>query len=73
MSRKRQTEPGVPFQTIEATARLTGLSRDFVRRGVKAGEIPAIRSGNSSNAPYLVDVVLFLEQLHRVAAEGVRT
>lgn len=72
MSRMRQSESGAPFQTIEVTARITGLSRDYIRRGVKAGEIPAIRSGNSSNAPYLVDTVLFLEQLHRVAAQGVR-
>lgn len=71
MGRKRLTDIGAPFRTIDETARITGLSRDYIRRGVKAGEIPAIRSGNSSNAPYLVDTVLFLEQLHRVAAEGV--
>ena len=71
--KRRQTDPDAPFQTIEVAARVTGLSRDFIRRGVKAGEIPAIRSGSSSNAPYLVDTVLFLEQLHREASEGVRT
>lgn len=70
--RRRQTEQGAPFKTIEATARITGLSRDFIRRGVKAGTIPAIRAGGGSNAPYLVDTVLFLEQLHQAAAEGVR-
>ena len=69
--RRRKSEPGVPFQTIEATARLTGLSRDFIRRGVKAGSIPAIKAGSSSNAPYLVDTVLFLDQLHAAAAKGV--
>lgn len=72
MGRMRQAESGAPFQTIAETARITGLSRDYIRRGVKAGEIPAIRSGSSNNAPFLVDTVLFLEQLHRVAAEGVR-
>lgn len=69
--RRRQTEQGAPFQTIEAVSRLTGLSRDYIRRGVKAGEIPAIRAGTSNNAPYLVDTVLFLEKLHQAAAKGV--
>ena len=70
---RRKADLDAPFQTIEVTARITGLSRDFIRRGVKAGEIPAIRSGSRSNAPYMVDTVLFLEQLHREAAQGVRT
>lgn len=72
MSRRRQTESNAPFQTIDATARLTGLSRDYIRRGVKAGEIPAIRTGSGSNAAYMVDVGLFLDQLHRAAGEGIR-
>lgn len=72
MSRRRQTESNAPFQTIDATARLTGLSRDYIRRGVKAGEIPAIRTGNGSNAAYMIDTTLFLEQLHRAAGEGIR-
>ena len=71
--KRRQTDSDAPFRTIEDTARMTGLSRDYIRRGVKAGEIPAIRSGSSSNAPYLVDTVLFLAQLHHEASEGVRT
>ncbi len=69
--RRRQTEQEAPFKTIEATARITGLSRDYIRRGVKAGTIPAIKAGSSSNAPYLVDTVLFLDQLHQAAAKGV--
>ena len=72
MSRRRQTESDAPFQTIDATARLTGLSRDYIRRGVKAGEIPAIRTGGGSNAAYMIDTALFLEQLHRAAGEGIR-
>ena len=72
MGRKRLTDTKAPFRTIDDTARITGLSRDYIRRGVKAGTIPAIKAGSGSNAPYLVDTVLFLEQLHRVAAEGVR-
>ncbi len=70
MGRRRRTESGAPFQTIEATARITGFSQVYIRRGVKSGDIPAIRAGSSSNAPYLVDVERFLEQLHREAARG---
>lgn len=71
MPRRRMIDAATPFRTIDATARMTGLSRDFIRRGVKAGKIPAIRAGNSNNAPYLVDTVLFLDQLHAAAAKGV--
>jgi len=73
MSRRRQTESDAPFQTIDATARMTGLSRDYIRRGVKAGEIPAIKAGGGSNAPYMIDTALFLERLHRAAEQGART
>jgi excisionase family DNA binding protein len=73
MSRRRQTESNAPFQTIDATARLTGLSRDYIRRGVKCGEIPAIKAGSGSNAPYMIDTALFLERLHRAAEQGART
>ena len=72
MSRRRQTESNAPFQTIDATARLTGLSRDYIRRRVKAGEIPAIRTGSGSNAAYMIDTALFLDQLHRAAEQGAR-
>ena len=70
MPRKTEFDAAAPFQTIDATARITGLSRDFIRRGVKAGSIPAIKAGSGSNAPYLVDTVLFLDQLHREASKG---
>ncbi len=72
MSRRRRTESYAPFQTIDATARLTGLSRDYIRRGVKAGEISAIKAGSGSNAPYMIDTALFLDQLDRAAGEGIR-
>ena len=73
MSKQRRIESGAPFQTIDATARITGLSRGYIRRAVKAGEIPAIKVGSGNNAPYLIDTVLFMEQLHRTAAEGVKS
>lgn len=69
---RRKTESGAAFQTIDATSRLTGLSRDYIRRGVKAGEIPAIRTGSGSNAAYMVDVERFLDQLHAAAEERAR-
>ena len=71
MPRRSVFDAAAPFKTIDATARMTGLSRDFIRRGVKSGSIPAIKAGSSSNAPYLVDTVLFLDQLHQAAAKGV--
>ncbi len=61
-----------PFQSINDTARLTGMSRDFIRRGVKAGTIPAIRTGSGSTAAYMIDVERFLMQLHRAAEQGAR-
>ncbi len=69
MSRKRQIEYAAPFQTIDATARITGLSRDYIRRGVKAGEIPAIKIGSGAGV-YMIDTTLFLDKLHRAAAEN---
>ncbi len=72
MSSRIPIEQSAPFQTINETARLTGLSRDYIRRNAKAGVIPAIKVGNGSNATYMIDTVLFLEQLHCEAEKGVR-
>ena len=71
MSRRRQAESNAPFKTINATAQITGLSRDYIRRGAKAGTIPAIRTGSGSTAAYMIDTELFLAQLHRAAEQGV--
>lgn len=68
--RSRQTDGNAPFMTIDATARITGLSRDFIRRGVKSGMIPAIRTGSGRTAAYMIDTELFLEQLHSAAKQG---
>ena len=70
MSRKRiQNNNDAPFRTIDETSRLTGLSRDYIRRGVRAGTIPAIKIGSGAGV-YMVDTVQFLERLHSAAAEG---
>ena len=53
----------VPYRSINDTARLTGLSRDYIRRGVRSGAIPAIRVGTGSNARYMVDFTRFLARL----------
>ena len=68
--RRRAVEAAAPFQSIGATSRATGLSQDFIRRGVRAGTIPAIRAGSGSNAPWMIDVEAFLAQLHAEAAGG---
>lgn len=69
--KKRLTDCNVPYQTIDATARLTGLSRDYIRRGVKNGKIPFIRASESGNSAYMINVPLFLSQLEREAAGNV--
>lgn len=66
--KKRVVEAGAPFCTIFEASRRTGLSQDYIRRGVRAGTIPAIRAGSAGNAPYLVDCEAFLDQLHAAAA-----
>lgn len=68
--KRLKNEGNVPFQTIDATARLTGLSRDYIRRGVRSGRIPFIRATASGNSAYMVNVPLFLSQLEREAAEN---
>lgn len=59
---KRKIDLTAPFQTIEAASRLTGLSRDYLRKGVRAGKIPFIRAGGG-NCPYMINVPLLMRQL----------
>lgn len=58
----------VTYQSINDTAKETGLSRWFLRAGVKAGTIPHIQSGNK----VLVNVPLMLEKLAEEAAASVQ-
>ena len=70
---RRQTDLTAPYQTIERTSRLTGLSRDYIRRGVRAGTIPYIRSGGGNgNSAYMVNVPLFLRQLEEAATDNLK-
>ena len=49
------------FMSIPETAKYTGLAACYIRKGVKAGEIPAINAGKK----YLVNVPLMLEKLNK--------
>lgn len=72
---KRTVDFTAPFQTIDNASRITGMSRDFIRKGVRNGRIPFIRSGGANgNSAYMVNVPLFLQQLEaesRAAMLGV--
>lgn len=48
---------GAPFQGMEETRRLTGLSRNNLYEGAKNGTYPAIKSGNRIlfNVPALLE------------------
>lgn len=66
MSRRNNRNEG-RFKTVDETARVTGLSRCYIRQEAKAGRIPHIRGGGS-NAPYMIDIPQFLAQLQAEAA-----
>ncbi|MCD8100874.1 MAG: helix-turn-helix domain-containing protein [Oscillospiraceae bacterium] len=57
MAEYRQTT--VPFMSINATAAVTGLSRNFIRTGCIDGKIPHVKSG----CKYLVNVPKLLAML----------
>lgn len=58
--------PVAPLQTIDNAARLTGMSRCFIRKGCRDGSIPCVMSGNR----YMVHLPRFLELLDRMSKEG---
>lgn len=49
------------YMTIKETNAVTGLSISFLRKGVKAGTIPHIMSGNV----YMINVPKMLETLEQ--------
>lgn len=49
----------VPFMKIKDACAVTGLSQYFLRRGVRDGSIPHIKSGPT----YYINVPALLEQL----------
>ena len=56
------------FKTINETAKMTGLSRTYIRTGCKNGSIPCIRLGSGTNAVYKIHVAQFCEMLEKQAA-----
>lgn len=63
MARPKKPDPAAPFQPLRAAAEMTGLSHYYIRNGVIAGTIPAIRMGRD----WRVNMPLFLDQLNREA------
>lgn len=53
--------------TIRELSKSLGIPETYIRRGVKAGTIPFIQSGNRA----LINVPLFLKQLDRESMEGI--
>lgn len=43
--RKKPYDRNAPFQKITDACRTTGLSRDYLRNGVRNGTIPSVKSG----------------------------
>lgn len=58
------TEIKTPFKKIPEACRVTGLSQYFLRRGVRNGTIPHVKSGST----YYVDVPALLEKLRKEGA-----
>ena len=59
MSRKKTFDREAIFQPINCAAEITGLSRQYIRKGILDGTIPHMMVG----ADYRVHMPLFLEQL----------
>lgn len=59
------------FVTINEAAKLTGLSRGYIRQGCRDGLFPAIRVGGSArNAKYLLNFAQFLQILESMTGSG---
>lgn len=59
MGNKAVQNDSAPFQSIADAARITGLSRYYLRTGCKSGDIPHILSGKK----YLINVPALLKKL----------
>lgn len=56
-----------PLQDIDNTARLSGMSRCFIRKGCRDGSIPCVMSGNK----YMVNFPMFMEMLNSASRKAV--
>ena len=61
MSRKRTIDPSARYQSVRGAAELTGLSRNYILNGCKAGIIPHIMVG----VDYRIDMPLFYKHLEQ--------
>lgn len=52
-----------PFMKIGDACRVTGLSKYFLRRGIRDGTIPHVTVGTPPNCKYYVNVPALLAQL----------
>lgn len=50
-----------PYQPIFLASETTGISQYYLRKGIKNGTIPFVRTGNK----YLINVPALLEQMNR--------
>ena len=66
MARPKRPDPAAPYQPLRAAAELTGLSLYYIRNGVTAGTIPAIRMGRD----WRVNMPAFMVQLEAESMEG---
>lgn len=62
-----QTEYQTPFQKIPQACKTTGLSKYYLRKGCKSGEIPHITSGGV----YYINVPKLLEMFDSAQGVGV--
>ena len=53
----------LPYMGVDACSRAVGISTFFLRKGIKEGTVPYIKSGRN----ILIDVGGLLDQLHRSA------
>lgn len=51
------------FATINETAKLTGLSRAYIRQLCKTGKAPCLRIGGGRNAVYKIHFQRFVEMI----------
>lgn len=65
-----QTETGKIYVSINDAARMTGLSRIFIRSGCREGKFPCLRVGEGSNATYMIHYERFLATLENAAGAG---
>ena len=52
-----------PFMKIGDACQVTGLSKYFLRRGIRDGTIPHVTVGIPPNCKYYINVPALLEQL----------